>query len=480
MEKVENKDLKTIFIMLCIAFISPSIAYILTGRTIQNLVSSFTFFYTNATTSFTLAKLLGTIFFIGLFIAIVYVYFKILKNHDKIFKNNKEMIRFIIIVACIFFMMLPLTSTDVFYYIGTGWSEAHYDINPYYTSVDELMASNEEAANDDMLLKMKGGWSHQTIVYGPIWPLICKILSGLSMGNLSVALYIYKLFNVILHVVNTYLVYKITKNKKKFALIYGLNPLVLFEGIVNVHNEILVIFFILLGLYFFVRKKNIALTMVFFTFATAIKYFAMLLLPFIILYYYRKEKISRKVLYSFLWAILFITILVACYLLYMRDFSVLKGVLTQQGKFANSIFIFLAINNVDLALTFSKGFMLAYIVIYISTIIKLLIDKNHYTFSYYIRKYNWLLLLFIFGTITQFQTWYILWLLPTIMWQKSKDIKWILSITAIVQISNIVYFLSYESYLFGTYYCALMMGLMLLSNVICNRNLKGETNEKTI
>lgn len=473
MKKVANeKDLKIIFVLLCIAFISPSVAYVFTGGTIQNLVSSFTFFYTNATTNFTLAKLLGTIFFIGLFIAIVYVYFKILKNHDKIFKDNKEIVKFIVIVSCIFFIMLPLTSTDVFYYIGTGWSEAHYGINPYYTTVDELMASSEEAANDSILLKMKGVWSNQTIVYGPIWPFICKILSGLSMGNLSVALYIYKLFNVILHLANTYLVYRITKNKKKFALMYGLNPLVLFEGIVNVHNEILVIFFILLGLYFFVRKKNIPLTIVFFAFATAIKYFAMLLLPFIILYYYRKEKISKKVLYSFLWAILFIVVLVGCYLLYMRDFSVLKGVLTQQEKFANSIFIFLAINNVDLALTFSKGFMLAYIVLYISTLLKLIIDKNQYTFSYYIRKYNGLLLLFIFGTITQFQTWYILWLLPTIMWQKSKDIKWIISITAIVQIANIVYFALYEWYVFGTYYCTLMYGLMLLSNAMCKKTHK--------
>lgn len=463
------KKIKIIFLMLCIAFISPSIVYIFNGKGIQNLVSSFTFFYTQPTTDFILSKICGSILFLGLFIGIVCVYLKILKHHEKLFKSNKELITFILIVVCLFFIMLPLTSTDVFYYIGTGWSEAHYDINPYYTSVDELMANKQEAANDGMLLKMKGIWSNQTIVYGPIWPLICRILSGLSMENLSLALYIYKFFNVIIHLINTYLIYKICKNKKKFALMYALNPLVLFEGVVNVHNEIVVLFFILLGIYFLVRKKNIPLTILFFALATAIKYFAILLLPFLVLYYYRKEKIIKKVLYSFLWAMLFISILALCYLIYMRDISILKGVLTQQGKFGNSIFIFVAINNIDLALNISKGFMLAYIIIYIVTIIKLLISKKQYSFSYYIRQYNELLLLFIFGTITQFQSWYILWLMPTIMWLKSKDIKWMIWITAIVQIANIVYFIFDEYYVFGIYYCILMYTLMLLSNILCER-----------
>lgn len=477
MEKIENKNnLKLVFILLCIAFISPSLVYLFTGRKIENLVSSFTFFFTNATTKFTMPKVVGTAFFIGLFIAIAFAYYKILKNHDKIFNNNKEIAKFIGITACLFIIMLPLTSTDVFYYIGTGWSEAHYGVNPYYVTVDDLMIENEEAANDTILLKMKGTWSNQTIVYGPMWPLICKILSGMSMGNLTLALYIYKLFNLILHLINTYLIYKIAKEKRVFALMYALNPLVLFDGIANVHNEMLVIFFILLALYFFVRKNNMILTVIFLALATAVKYVAILLIPFIVLYYYRKEKPFKKILYSFLWAILFTSVLVLCYMFYMRDFEVLKGIFTQQGKFANSIFILIAVKNIDLAITVSQGFMLAFISIYIITISKLIFTDKEYTFSTFMREYNSMLLLFIFGTITNLQTWYTLWLLPTIMWQKSKNIKWLLSITIIAEISNIVYFLFNEHYKFGTYYCILLLSLMLISNKICERKIiKGES-----
>lgn len=477
MEKVKSKhDLKLIFILLCVAFAIPSIVYLITGKSISNLVSSFTFFYTNPTIEFTPIKAISSILFLTIFFGISFVYYKIVKEHKKIFIDNKQIAKFIIIVSIIFLIMLPLTSTDVFYYIGTGWSEACYGVNPYYTSVQELIQVNTTAANDEILLKMPGVWAGQTIVYGPVWPLVCKILSGLSMGNLGFALFIYKLFNLILHLANTYLIYKITKGKKVFVLAYALNPLVLFDGITNVHNEMLVIFFILLALYFFVRKKNMFFTVVFFALATAVKYFAILLVPFIVLYYYRKEKPLKKILYSSLWAIVFIIVLCMCYALYMRDFSVLKGIATQQGKFANSMFIFLAIRNMELAITVSKGLMLAFVIIYIVTIFKLLFTKKKYTLSTYIRQYNFLLILFIFGTITNLQSWYMLWLLPTIMWQSSDNIKQIMAITIIAEISNIIYFIYYESYIFGQFYII----ITVLLNVIANYKFEHNSNRRLI
>lgn len=477
MEKVRSKNnLKLIFVLLCVAFATPSVMYIVTGKKISNLISSFTFFYTNPTIELTLIKVISAILFLAIFLGISFVYYKIIKENKKIFINNKQIAKFIIIVSIIFLIMLPLTSTDVFYYIGTGWSEACYDVNPYYTSVNKLMQENSDASNDPMLLKMQGIWSGQTIVYGPIWPLVCKILSGLSMGNLGFALFIYKLFNLILHLANTYLIYKITKGKKVFVLAYALNPLVLFDGITNVHNEILVIFFILLALYFFVRKKNMFFTIVFFALATAVKYFAILLVPFIVLYYYRKEKPLKKILYSSLWAIVFLIVLCMCYALYMRDFEVLKGIATQQGKFSNSIFIFLAVRNIGLAMTVSKGFMLAFIIIYIHTICKLLFTTKQYTLATFMRQYNFLLILFIYGTITNLQSWYILWILPAMMWQNSKNIKQIIAITIIAEVSNIIYFIYYESYVFGQFYII----ITALLNVIASYRFEHNSNRRLI
>lgn len=469
---MKNINYKKIYILLIIAFISPSIVYLVSGKKIINLVSSFTFFFTNPTRGITPAKIIGTIFFIGIFIAISFAYYKIIKNHKKEFSSGKKVAIFVTIISILFFIMLPLTSTDVFYYIGTGWSESHYKVNPYYTSVNDVMADVTEAANDEMLLKMKGIWSGQTIVYGPVWPLACKILSGLSMGNLFLALFIYKLFNLGLHLINTYLIYKITNKRNIFALIYGLNPLILFDGLANAHNELLLIFLILLGLYFFIKKKNLALTVISFALASAVKYVAILLIPFIILYHYRKEKLFKKILYSGLWAILFIAVLALCYAMYMKNFDFLNGILTQQGKFVNSIFTPIAVRSIELASTISKGFMLAFIVIYLIVILKLLFTKKQYIFSTYIRKYNVLLVLFLFGTITNFQSWYTLWLLPTIMWDKSKKILWLSTITILAELSNIVYFIAYEHYMFGTIYPIILLALIFNANVLCNKKTK--------
>lgn len=342
-------------------------------------------------------------------------------------------------------------------------------VNPYYKSVKDVIEENPDAVNDEILQKMPGVWIDQTIVYGPIWPLICKILSGLSFGNLTLALCLYKLFNLVLHLINAYLIYKITNKRTVFALMYGINPLILFDGLCNVHNELLLIFLILLGLYFFIKKKNMPLTVISFALATVVKYVAILLIPFIVLYYYRKEKITKRILYSCLWAILFIVIVILCYSIYMRNLDFLNGILTQQGKFTNSILTALAIKDYSLAITVSKGFMLAFIIIYLISITQILFSKKQYIFSSLIRKYNGLLILFLFGTITNFQSWYTLWLLPTVIWDNSKNIKWLLSITILAEVSNTIYFLLYESYYFAAVYPFILILAMIISKRICNK-----------
>ena len=174
------------------------------------------------------------------------------------------------------------------------------------------------------------------MVYGPLWAFICKSLSFLSFGNATIALYIFKMAGIIIHVLNTVLIYKITK-KNKFALLYGLNPFILFEMITNAHNDIYLIFFILLSLYFLLKKKNIILTVVFMAVATCIKYVSVLLIPFLVLYYLRNKKIGKKIFYSFLYAILFIIVMLLIYLIYAKDITMFFIMTMQQDKYRESI-----------------------------------------------------------------------------------------------------------------------------------------------
>lgn len=464
MDKIENRRyFKIIFILLCVCMAIPSGMYMLKGNTIADLTSSYSFLIKPSIQILTFQKIIETSLFMGLWIGIAILYFYFIKHHDTIFPTWKSMIRFVFLIAILFVMILPMTSTDIFYYIGTGWSEAHYGVNPYYTSVNELMEHNEQANQDEMLLKMKGIWSGQTIVYGPVWPLVCNVLSYLSFGNVSLALFLYKIFNLLLHLANIYFVYKITNQSKKYSILYALNPLILFEGLANVHNEMLVVFFILASIYFLITRRKILPAIILLACATAVKYFAILLAPFFVLYYYRKENMLQKIGYSFLWALVFIAVLGAFYSFYMKDFYVLKGILTQQGKFANSFFTSIAVQNFEFVITLSRGCMLAYIVLYIIEIVRLFVcRKEDDTWEKMMQKYNGLLLLFIFMTITNLQPWYFIWILPTVFWQKNDMQKLLQAMSVVATLSTIVYFLFNESYIFGQYYSFVFAFLILI------------------
>lgn len=467
MERIKKiVNVKILFIGLCLCLAIPSCIYIIKGNSIINLTSSFSFFINPSNKILTPQKIIETVIFMGLWIGIGACYIYFVRKSDNVFESWKSVIIIIMTVAILFTIILPMTSTDIFYYIGTGWSEAHYKVNPYYTSVDELMLQNEQANTDTMLLKMKGTWSNQKIVYGPIWPMVCRILSMCSNGNLAVALIIYKLFNLVLHFINSYIVYKMTGKSKKYTLMYALNPLVLFECLSNVHNEMLLIFFIILAMYYLISKKQILPAIIFLACGSAVKYVAILLAPFFVLYYYRQEKIQKKIAYSLLYGLIFLAVLILCYMPYIQDYKVLNGILDQQEKFANSFFTSIAIQNMGLAEKISAGFMIAYMFIYIVEVTKILFSNKEYTWEEIMRKYNTLLLLFIFGTITNLEPWYITWILPTLFWQKEQNQDILQKMTIISIISTIPYFLFVEHYFYGQFYIYILAILTLLAVLI--------------
>lgn len=76
-----------------------------------------------------------------------------------------------------------------------------------------------------------------------------------------------------------------------FSLIYGLNPFILIEGISSVHNDMFVVMFILLAIYFLKNKKKILPSVVFLSLGAGIKYFPIILLPFMIIYHLEKKNL---------------------------------------------------------------------------------------------------------------------------------------------------------------------------------------------
>lgn len=213
-------------------------------------------------------------------------------------------------------MIVPTTSLDVYSYIGNGWVDSHYHENPYYTSVQDI---TNEYGPDQMLGKVARCWRDEPVVYGPVWSLICRVLTSCSFGNITLALYIFKIASFTIFLTCSFFIYKIAR-KKKFVLLFALNPFILFEFLSNVHNDIFLIFFILLAIYFIKTKKNITFAVASLAFATGIKYLSILLLPFLLLYALKEEERKNRIKKVILYGIEFAALLGVFYLFYIRDF----------------------------------------------------------------------------------------------------------------------------------------------------------------
>ena len=421
-KQIKNKLIIISYLFISFLFTIPSIIYLIQNKTVYHFSQIFT--YTFMSNNTTYDNYINAIIYLCIFFLLFFLYFIILKKVNKIFKTKKQMFIFITVIGILFSIIIPTTSLDVYSYIGNGWVDSNYNENPYYTSVDNI---ENKYGEDEMLQNVARCWREEPVVYGPTWSLVCKGLTSLSFGNITLALYIFKITSFIVFICSCVLIYKIT-NKKFFVILFGLNPFILFEFLSNVHNDIFLVFFVLLAIYFVKNKKNIVFAVASIAIATGMKYLSILLLPFILCYALRKENIKDKIKYTIFYAIEFILILVLFYLVYIRDLKVLSGIFIQQNKYGRSIFLALwyFLNGDEKALSLLKMITLGIFAIsYIVIILKIFFNKQGKTITFRktMKTYQVFLLIFTFILITNFNPWYVIWLFPTLMWQKAKMIR---------------------------------------------------------
>ena len=455
----KEKILIYLMILISIILCIPSIVYLINNGTVDGFDAYYT--YTLVKSDSEIVRFGSGIIVIGLLIAFSIIYFLLIKKENKIFSDKKQILIFIILISFIFMIILPYLSSDIYYYIGDSWLAAKYKANPYYTSVTDL----QNAGINDEILNNTGYWKDTTSVYGPLWNSIAKLLVSFSFGNVTIALFVFKIASYLIHILNTYLIYKISKSKK-YMLIYGLNPLILLEFLSNVHNDIYLVLFILLTLYFLVKGKNIYFTIIFLALSVSIKYSTLLLVPFILIYCFRDKTIPKRILYCFVSGISIIGLVVLMYLPYYRDYTIFTNMLVQGSRYSQSILTFLMLKgNKSIFELISKLIRPIFIIIYIY-ILAFYVFKRKITLKELMRSYNFVMLVFIFLVLTNFQKWYILWIFPTIIWQTKNMRKFIMYLTITAIIPSMGYFcVQGDPYTIGMIYSTtiLLLSVGLLS-----------------
>src|SRR3989344_1259000 len=179
----------------------------------------------------------------------------------------------------------PFLSHDLFNYMFDAKIILNYHANPYTHRPLDF-------PSDEWLRFMH--WVHRYSPYGPLWLLYSLIPATLGFGKFILNFFAFKIFIGIFHLVNSYLIFKILgKINKKYQLLgtafYALNPILLIEGVINSHNDIVLATFLLLPVYFLTFKKPL-LSFVALILGTLIKYIPLLNLPWLIRENFSKNK----------------------------------------------------------------------------------------------------------------------------------------------------------------------------------------------
>lgn len=417
MKKIELKKLIIFFAITGVILSIPSIIYLFVNGNIDTYNGQNYYFINENGLAHTIT---GALIFALVLVFSFIFYILILKKSNE-FKNIKTVFLAVLLIGLMFVICLPNTTTDIFYYMGTGRLLQEHGENPYYTRISDFL----EAGVNDPILEHSGYWSNTIPPYGPLWTIISAFFSLISFGNGTLLLYIFKLASLGIHIATCYIVYKVT-GKKKFAIMYGLNPYLLIEFLSNVHNDIYLIFFVMLGIYFLKKKNNIWAALFFLTCSILIKYVTVIIAPFFVLYYLRDKSKLKKLLWCIIYAVVVIAVILAAYMLFFNNLGDLFSILdTQQGRVKDSIYLLMlgfGLNDWITPVNAVCIVILGYCMILYCVFGFFKKEK----FSNFMNDVKNLLLILIFGVLTNLTSWYLSWLFIPIFWLKSKNIKSIL------------------------------------------------------
>lgn len=176
-----------------------------------------------------------TIFFSG--IIIFYCLYFLVK------KTKANPIKIALIIGLVSLIAYPFLSHDFFNYMFDVKILTFYGKNPYFFKALDFPA-------DHWIRFMH--WTHRVYPYGPTFLPITLIPSFLSRGKFILSLFFFKLTFVLFYLSAVWVTNKIDKNK---ALIIATHPLIIIEGLITPHNDLIAMSLGLIGIYLLFNKS---------------------------------------------------------------------------------------------------------------------------------------------------------------------------------------------------------------------------------
>ncbi|MDD3726343.1 MAG: hypothetical protein PHI44_04025 [Candidatus Ratteibacteria bacterium] len=345
---------------------------------------------------------------IGIYYGVVIIlFFLSYWSAFNVLKKRDMSLRFFFLSTLIFcftlFFYLPGKHIDLFLYIFQGKMVYYYHANPYFVKPAVFVG--------DHLLHFVG-WKDFTSAYGPVWHIVAAFLYCIGRDNIFLEIGVFKVFIIICHIVNVCLIYNILKIKKpEFKTIgtflYAWNPLALIYSSCGNNNDFLMITFLLVGIYLYL-KKEVFLPAVCFALSSFTKFSYAFFFPF----YIKTLKTKKEILLSI---IIFLFTSVLVWLPFYEGPTSLLKPFWMTGATGHSIMF---LWNVVLSFAFSQNIAVAgtkflqfilyilFLYIYISLFLK--------THSFHDMLNSCAIIFFILVSLIMpnWATWYVMWCIP--------------------------------------------------------------------
>lgn len=211
------------------------------------------------------------------------------------------------VLSLLIFSYPAVLSYDIFNYIATSKVLYFYHENPYLVMPIEFNG-------DPTLLFTRA--VNKFALYGPTWLGISALPYFSGFQNFIATLFLFKFLTFGFYIGTICLILKISKNWFSVAF-FAFNPLVLLEVLVSGHNDIAMMFFVLLSFYL-VQRKKIFLSVFLIILSIFVKYATVFLLP-VFVYIFYVQTMKGRVNWDKVWLVAFFSMFIIFIFSFMRE-----------------------------------------------------------------------------------------------------------------------------------------------------------------
>lgn len=318
----------------------------------------------------------------------------------------KNTILFAVLFQVIMFFSYPVLSTDIFSYLFTERVATEHNQNVWKVK--------PAAFPDDKFGKL-ADWKDTTSIYGGTHFSLYYLPPKLEHHNLALLITGYKFIAFLFSLATMAVVYMLLMLLKKDSIASAMrmlfwNPLYILEIAGSGHNDIVMIFFMLLGFYFF-RKKSLYLSGLLFALAVQVKVIPIILFVFCVLTLLKNK--------SYIESLKTLLIFVVSNILFFMVMQITPVEFVQRVAFNNGVYWQSLPNIFSAYLPFINKYMLIIFIVFCI----------YYCFRYLrtkdtpLESYIFIVLLYLFFINSAYWNWYVLWSLAVIPFIKNIHLR---------------------------------------------------------